>query len=529
MYDLSPTEMARLLEQFFANHPHAAVLEDGHPFLEMANARYSVSATHGRCVLHLWSEEQSMIRIVVGVEVHNNTLRVRVHHIGTQRPQSLEVVPQGPKKRRTAEGEPCRVRYRRLLERVLSRQFKEFKTESLRSAMDVEHTFGPAYARGLLVGGQQCWALIGVNAEETQSTIDGVLTVGILWLNHCRKHRISKKICQGLKVFLPAGCGGVTRARMAWLSREVAQWELFELREAEEDLLPIDATEQGDLKVYVEHTFSHEAALGRARKGLDRIMQLIPAEMLAKVTISPRSSSEVAVCLYGLEFARVRQRLFPGTFELLSEVTFGLGVEVTPLQPETQAGFVDLMQRLFESRCPEGNAHDPLFRVDPEAWLQSVLGSDLAQVDDSLGVNAVYQQVPTLAQVYRRTVDLLTATRLGRLAVLELRTEEDLHLPLLGLDYWIHVNWLHQQRSSSGSGGFHQNGNFLGVPLLPDPPLLYFIVPALQTHPSMDIVLRHLSPTIDWTLIALRDGWRCGMNVVSRRQAPVRHNRVGML
>ncbi len=63
--------------------------------------------------------------------------------------------------------------------------------------MDLEHSFGPAYARGLLVRGQQCWALIGVNAEESQATIDGVLTLGILWLAYCREHVAGKRVCQG--------------------------------------------------------------------------------------------------------------------------------------------------------------------------------------------------------------------------------------------------------------------------------------------------------------------------------------------
>jgi hypothetical protein len=56
--EFSPTDLARLLEQFFSDYPRAALLEDGRVLFEMAAAHYSISAEHGRCVLHLWSEEE---------------------------------------------------------------------------------------------------------------------------------------------------------------------------------------------------------------------------------------------------------------------------------------------------------------------------------------------------------------------------------------------------------------------------------------------------------------------------------------
>ena len=258
--------MVRLLEQFFADHPRAALLEDGRLLFEMATAHYSISAEHGRCVLHLWSEERNMVRTVVGLEARKGTLRIRVRRLGTQRPQSLEVV-RDREQRTPATRELCRTRYRRLLERLFTRHFNEYKLESLRSAMDLEHSFGPAYARGLLVRGQQCWAFIGVNAEETQTTIDGVLTLGILWLAYCREHSVAKRVCQGLKVFLPVGCSATTRARMAWLNRELAQWELYEVGEGNEDLAAIDTVDQGNLKMRLVHAFNPEAAIERAREG----------------------------------------------------------------------------------------------------------------------------------------------------------------------------------------------------------------------------------------------------------------------
>ena len=58
----------------------------------------------------------------------------------------------------------------------------------MRSAMDLEHSFGPAYVRGRLLKGTAAEAVIGVGAAESASTIDGILTLGILWLDYCRQH-----------------------------------------------------------------------------------------------------------------------------------------------------------------------------------------------------------------------------------------------------------------------------------------------------------------------------------------------------
>ena len=38
-------------------------------------------------------------------------------------------------------------------------------------------------------------------------------------------------------------------------------------------------------------------------------------------------------------------------------------------------------------------------------------------------------------------LDLLSVDRDGRLAVIELKADEDLHLALQGLDYWVRVRW----------------------------------------------------------------------------------------
>ncbi len=53
-------------------------------------------------------------------------------------------------------------------------------------------------------------------------------------------------------------------------------------------------------------------------------------------------------------------------------------------------------------------------------------------------------------------IDVLTVNRDGRLAVLELKADEDIHLPLQGIDYWARVAWHHAR------GEFQKFGYFAG-------------------------------------------------------------------
>jgi len=110
-------------------------------------------------------------------------------------------------------------------------------------------------------------------------------------------------------------------------------------------------------------------------------------------------------------------------------------------------------------------------------------------------------------------IDVLALTREKRLAVVELKAEEDIHLPLQGLDYWSRVAW-HQER-----GEFRKFCYFPGQELSALKPLLLLVAPALHVHPATDTILRYLSPEIEWELVGIDERWRDGMRVVFRKRA----------
>ncbi len=267
----------------------------------------------------------------------------------------------------------------------------------------------------------------------------------------------------------------------------------------------------GNLQAHLTAAFDSEAALARSSLAVEQVLAVIDPSDRARVEVLPRSPSEISFRLHGLEFARVRQVVSATSFSREHRVTFGAGASETSLNEETEPGLRALVRRLFASRHSGGSMRDPLFRMQPERWLEAVLRADLEELDPGLRPGPVYTQVPALASSDRGMLDLLAVTRAGRLAVLELKAGEDLHMPMQGLDYWMRVRALHREGAIAKAGYFH------GVSLSEMAPLLYFIVPALRVHSTVDSVLRHLAPEIEWRLLALDEKWRQRRTVIFRK------------
>jgi hypothetical protein len=518
--DLSAAELAQHLEEFLAKHPGTAVLEDGRVLFDMRDARYALSAQHGRCVLQLWSEERNMVRTVTGIDVRKDALRLEVRRFGQTKSQMLHLLADRDQRTPSARA-TVRSRYLKQLEHLLPRAFGDWKVEALRSSMDLEHSFGPGYARGLLSRGQSTWALIGVNAEESTATIEGILTLGLLWLDYCRERSGQRRHVEGLRVIVPERCGSVTQARMGWLDSNKAKFELYECDPRGEQLHAVETGRNGNLAMRLLHSFDHTAAFERLRAGVDQVMALVPEAARLRVEQHAHSASSVGLSLHGLEFARVQHGTAVGSFVRQDRITFGAGPNETELDHETAPMLRELTARLFAGRHVAGSANDPLYRMQPERWLESRLTSSLCEVEPSLLAAPVYNQVPAFAARDRGMLDLLAVSRHGRLAVIELKADEDLQMPLQGLDYWIRVHRAAQSRSAAGVNDFTRSGYFPGIHLADTSPLLYFIAPALRIHPATETVLGYLAPEIEWNLIAVGEHWRRSLEVIWRKRRSV--------
>ena len=605
----SAEQIAELIDAFLRENKSAALSEDGKILFDLGEAEYTLNTDHAHCTLHAWGSEGNIVRRVISATTRSGSLRLGTLRLGQSQTRLMELLPSRNTRTATTR-DTTRQRYMRLLERVLTQHFADWKTQGFRTAMDLERSFGPAYTRGSIVRGNQAWAVIGTSQHESQATVDGILTIGILWLQHCRENAGGKRLYQGLKVIVPQGMAMLTQSRMAWLNADAAKWELYELDERAEELTVCDADDTGNLRTRLVYRPDEKAAKERFAGAAEQVMQLVPRGDESRVEQRLRNSTDLAFLLHGFEFARAHVVLSTSSFRSTVRITVGVAENETDLteanRGELQAFVADLFRRrrafaqspdytkrgssparrigtstrdAAHSRLRAGNTvsmdvatnpqQDPLYRAAPERWLESMLRQDLAPLtrglaqdaardsrmtgpsamavrDDANGNRAdieelaaagvhdvsraiprldpqhVYTQVPAIAGASDRgMLDLLGVTTDGRLAVIELKADDDLQLALQGLDYWIRVRHHHLQNvdPATGLGEFQRHGYFKGVELSLLPPRLYLVAPALHIHPATETILRYLSPRVEWMLLALDERWRQELRVVWRKSS----------
>jgi hypothetical protein len=503
---VTPDALSRTVQDFLQEASGAVVLEDGAVAFDLGLSKYSISGEHNRCLLHLWSAERNTVRRVLDAEVKNGTLRLAVQRLGQSRPTKLEICRERDRRSPSAR-RATRANYEQKLRRALERHFPGFAIVRLTSGVDLEKSFGPIYARGIVRRGQTAFAVLGVNGSETQASIDAALTFGILWLDVCRLSQGSKALVEGLMLFVPHGSSALVRERMANLNRAAGKWRLFELDERHDALVEVEATDRGNVSTRLVHAANEEATHERFAESITRIKTILP-----NCEVAVLSGAEIAFRWRGLEFARARMGAEAVTFRSRPEIVFGVGAEERVLEDRNWAFFLQLLTALRDTRHPYGPRQDALFRLHSERWLESLVVGDVSMIDERLEPRALYSQVPAFSAADRAMIDVLTTTRGGRLAVVELKADEDIHLPLQGLDYWARVQWHH------GRGEFQRFGYFGGRELSGEAPLLFLVAPALHVHPSTDIVLRYISPEIAWEFVGIDERWREGVKVVFRKR-----------
>jgi hypothetical protein len=506
---MSPDSLARALENFLAEARSACVVEDGEQLFDLSLARYSITADRGKCLLHLWSSERNTVRRVLDAEANKDALILSVQRFGQSKPSRMEIL-RDPDQRTSTAKRAERAGFNRALERVLKRRFAEWSIAKLTNSVDLEHSFGPIYTRGFIHRGRSGFAVLGVNAHETQASIDAALTFAILWLDLCRQQN-PRLVVEGVKLVVPSGHSDVVRARMANLDHAAAKFQLYEVSEREQELEEVDCQDRGNIATRLTPFVDPAAAREKFTGAIKTVLELLGAERAPATELNLLSVNELGFRLHGLEFARAR--LLPTSGSRAPEIVFGTGANETLLDERSAELFRQLTSRLFDSRSSAAqNRANALWRMLPERWLESLVAKDVARLDSRLDASAVYSQVPAFAASDRAMIDVLTCTHDGRLAVLELKADEDIHLPLQGLDYWARVEW-HRTR-----GEFQRFGYFPGRELSHHPALLVLVAPALHVHPATDTLLCYLSPDIDCTLLGIDERWREEVKIVFRKR-----------
>ena len=289
---------------------------------------------------------------------------------------------------------------------------------------------------------------------------------------------------------------------------------------AAEELRQLEIGRNGNLEMRLVQNFDSAAALERLQAAIAQVLALVPEAARERVQRRVHSASAVGLSLHGLEFARVQHGLAPGSFQRKDRITFGAGPNETELNEDTAPMLRELTSRLFESRHTGGSARDPLYRMQPERWLESRLSDALPEIEHSLLGAPVYRQVPAFAASDRGMLDLLAVNRDGRLAVVELKADEDLHMVLQGLDYWIRVHRCIRSRArrmermtSRVPAIFPASGWPIGHRCCT---LSHLRCGCIQPRRQSCAIL---SGEIEWNLIAVGEDWRRSLEVIWRKRA----------
>ena len=252
---------------------------------------------------------------------------------------------------------------------MLSRQFPGWKIAELSVEADLAHSLSPAYPRAFLKHGQSGWAAIAAAPDAASAA--GVLSFGLIWLDYLRR-REKRVACKGWRSLSPADIEQPTCLRLLFLDAEAAGCRVFGYSE-QGFAMPLDPHDFGNLETRLEPC---RRAAARRRS---RSRRRDPDE----VERIPRPDGSVSLRIRGIEFARV-----------------AAGREFV------RASSVPVLERaadLARFRTPDAaDRNHPLYRLQPEAWLESQVRANIQQVHAALLPDPIYNQVPAFAGVRPR-------------------------------------------------------------------------------------------------------------------------------
>jgi len=478
------------IHRFVESARDPILLEAGEPPFPLTPSSYSLEWRGPKLIIQAWDDVRNLARRIGGIAAEKpGKLELLIEKLGGRQGR-LSLLDRA---RGTAaeERHSERLVFREAFRRSLERQFAGWRIAELSTEINLEHSLSPAYPRAFLRNGGGGWAAIAAPPEPGAAA--GALTFGLIWLDYLRA-RQPRVTIEGLALFLPQAEARTVCLRLPFLNSRAARFTVFVCDpNGYEDRL--DPADYGNLDTGVE-PYSNGAGLPlQVERWVDGLLKLPFVERIR------RGDASVSLRVRGLEFARASS----------DGLVFGLASRSAASEADVHE-IEELARQIFRMRSPSGGAgrDNPVWRLQPEAWLESQVRRHIERIEPCVHADPVYGQVPAFAGGDRSVLDLLAADRGGRLAVIELKASEDIHLPLQALDYWMRVRW-HVE-----NGDFTRCGYFPGMALAAEWPRLLLVAPALCFHPKTETILRYFDPRIEVERVGLGAEWRRNPEVMFR-------------
>lgn len=488
------SELEAALRGFSAAGP-VELRENGVRIAPLSTLSWEVRANGEKPLLHLWSENHNLTRRVLAIIDHSEQrLALAVERFGRTKPDRLEFLR--TEYERDAR-ELTREAFCRRLAGICAEQFPDDTLESLTIAPDLEHSLSGNYARGLLRRGKLRWAILAMPEDETPEPPFHSLTFALLWFDYLRQSERGGPVA-GLRLILP-GETAASVARLLPLLDPRLPVQVFEMDSTRDKLAKVDPQTLTNLDSWLVPARESQLLLDRARPALQPVLSLAKGVITVHPAVPAR---EVWLRFRGIPFARWED----------GRVFFGIPNQEQELVTSTLPALRQFLHELELYRNPLAtDTRHPLYRAQPERWLESLVQEDPSRIDAALDSRFLYTQVFANVAGEHGILDLLGVTRAGRLAILELKASEHIHFPLQAAGYWLRIR-RHQEQ-----GDLQRYGYLPGVELQAQPPIVYLVAPALRIHPTTDTLLRYLTPDLEVVRIGVAESWRRGLRVVLRQ------------
>jgi hypothetical protein len=480
------TAIARFLQS--ARQP--VLLEPGDDPIPILPANFSLTARGNIVTIECWSDTQNLVRRIRGIRSERRgRLEIEIERFGALA-GTLTLLDLADPSNRDADRRGSRLKYRERFRSSLQRQFTGYRIAELSTEQDLQHTLSPSFPRALLRRGTAGIAAIGASVDALSPS--DALSFGLIWLDHLRR-REPKITIKTLAIFLPSGWETTNCHRVRHLST-TTQYMIF-VHQANNEA-QVDPRDYQNFSTRLP--IAMQPLAGASRRIMDWLNRLTSIHGVAR---RDRPDGSVSLAVRGLEFAHVSG----------DELLFGFDHKHAAGSDAHIAEAERIAKELVRMRHPQAiDRANPIYMRHPEAWLESQVRAQIEALDAMIYPAPLYGQVPQFAAGERGIIDLLGVDRHGRLAVIELKADQDIHLPLQALDYWMRVKW-HLDRQE-----FAARGYFPGIPLANDPPRLLLVAPSLEYHPSNETILKYFSEEVPIERLGVGLEWRQEVRVMFR-------------
>jgi hypothetical protein len=508
----------KAIRELLNTHTDWFLTRDGGAPLALADNEFDFSIAQRRLIFSSWTEKGSRTWRITAWELKAERLLLAATRRMGGEVAKLELVPRASAKAMMASIAAARQMRCEILAKLVAQTLvcDPAESVSLPPAKIERAALSPGmrrdqpgrYARIVLRLPHERVAVTGTVAQNDPRNVDSLFSSALLWFTRLQA-RPKRPAIQRLLVVVERDVLEAARQRHALLRDSLRQRvELFRIDEAWQSVERVHSFER-------KHLWRKRLARFppvSEPETSERAKQIIAEEPHAIDAVSSRHGHTLRY--HGLPFARVRR--------LMDQDRVWFGIE-----GQRRRAFHEYHQRDWDKLLSDlrtyrhENCRDRrhwFYRAAGESWLESILRRDISKLDPGLIIAPLHAQFRTShggafgSKGGARPIDLLALRHDGRLAVIELKVNEDREHVFQGVDYWRRVE-AHRRR------GHISSAQLFGEREISDEsPLVYLVAPTLHFHPSFATLAKTIAPDIEIYRFDINEDWRGGVRVVRRER-----------